>query len=288
MAAPSPAQTTSGVTIYERFVGGLAQPACAEASPRWRKHFAHVPGQLAAGDSEVLPLFGYVVESLRSAHLPTEYALIPFVESGYRPGARSSSGPAGLWQFIALTARSHDIPIRTGYAVTGTQGHLRLKKAFVAPLDGAGTRVFGGGEPIECDLLVSSGGWSPTVHLFCQSKGTLQWDEQLACFRPATPMQRNQAVVGAANGTFGLAQVLSEGHQAALAATAAAVLPARRSSAVLSRGSSVTISASSVFGSPPARASQWASRAARDRSAAAAFIQRRAEVCSAGRFRSSS
>jgi hypothetical protein len=26
-------------------------------------------------------------------HLPTEYALIPFVESGYKPGARSPSGP---------------------------------------------------------------------------------------------------------------------------------------------------------------------------------------------------
>ena len=39
--------------------------------------------------------------------LPTEYALIPFVESGYKPGARSASGPAGLWQMIAVTARDH-------------------------------------------------------------------------------------------------------------------------------------------------------------------------------------
>ncbi|HLS69245.1 MAG TPA: sarcosine oxidase subunit alpha family protein, partial [Kiloniellales bacterium] len=122
---------------------------------------------------------------------------------------------------LSARARDEGIPIRTGYAVTGTRGHLRLKKAFVAPLDGEGKRVFGGGEPIECDLLVCSGGWSPTVHLFCQSKGNLEWDERLACFRPGNPMQRNQAVVGAANGTFGLAQALAEGHRAALAAAAA-------------------------------------------------------------------
>ena len=113
--APDPTRTTTGGAIYERFVEGLAQPECDDASPRWSAHYAHVPAQLVADDSEVLPLFGYVVEALRAAHLPTEYALIPFVESGYRPGARSSAGPAGMWQFIALTARNHGIPVSAGY-----------------------------------------------------------------------------------------------------------------------------------------------------------------------------
>jgi membrane-bound lytic murein transglycosylase D len=55
------------------------------------------------------------VESLRASHLPTEFALIPFVESGYKPAARSPQGPAGLWQMIAITARNHKVPIRAGY-----------------------------------------------------------------------------------------------------------------------------------------------------------------------------
>lgn len=113
-AAAQPPPLTNGIGIYARFVEGLAQPGCENASPRWRAHFAHVPGQLASGEGEVLPLFGYVVEALRSAHLPTEYALIPFVESGYRPGARSGAGPAGLWQFVAVTARDHGITVRAG------------------------------------------------------------------------------------------------------------------------------------------------------------------------------
>ncbi|MBB1471485.1 MULTISPECIES: lytic transglycosylase domain-containing protein [unclassified Luteimonas] len=125
----------TGVDIYEAFVGGLGQPACEDASPRWESHFAHVPAQLAAVDSEVLPLFGYVVDALRQAHLPTEYALIPFVESGYRPGARSASGPAGLWQFIALTARNHRIPMRPGFdgrlsPVEATRAAVRYLKTL--------------------------------------------------------------------------------------------------------------------------------------------------------------
>jgi membrane-bound lytic murein transglycosylase D len=37
------------------------------------------------------------------------------VESGYKPGARSPQGPAGLWQMIATTARNHKVAIRPGY-----------------------------------------------------------------------------------------------------------------------------------------------------------------------------
>ncbi len=111
-----PAGTRSGLEIYRNFREGLSDTACpAEDSARWRRHFAHAPGQFNAPGSDVLPLFGYVVDRLRAVHLPTEYALIPFVESGYRPGARSPHGPAGLWQFIALTARNHKVPVGAGY-----------------------------------------------------------------------------------------------------------------------------------------------------------------------------
>lgn len=108
--------TRNGREIYEAFRGGLAEPECEAGgvSPRWRQHFATAPKRLAA-DDDLLPLFGYVVDALRQAHLPTEFALIPFVESGYRPGARSPAGPAGLWQMIAITARNHEVPMRSGY-----------------------------------------------------------------------------------------------------------------------------------------------------------------------------
>jgi membrane-bound lytic murein transglycosylase D len=127
----------SGLDIYQRFREGLADPECDSqaTSGRWKKHFGHAPGQLARAEDDVLPLFGYVVDALREAQLPTEFALIPFVESGYKPGARNPNGPAGLWQFIGITARNHGVPMRAGYdgrlsPVDSTQAAVRYLKTL--------------------------------------------------------------------------------------------------------------------------------------------------------------
>jgi len=135
-AAASETATRNGREIYQRFRDGLADPSCEPGvSSRWRQHFANAPRRLAAKDDDLLPLFGYVVDALRENHLPTEYALIPFVESGYRPGARSAAGPAGLWQMIAITARNHRVPMREGYdgrlsPVESTQAAVRYLKTL--------------------------------------------------------------------------------------------------------------------------------------------------------------
>ena len=127
----------NGREIYERFRAGLADPSCdaAATNGRWKKHFGHAPGQLARPSDDLLPLFGYVVDALTDAGLPTEFALIPFVESGYKPAARSASGPAGLWQFIGITARNHGVAMRSGYdgrlsPVDSTQAAVRYLKTL--------------------------------------------------------------------------------------------------------------------------------------------------------------
>lgn len=136
-AGKAPPATRSGREIYQRFREGLADPDCeaGSSSSRWRQHFAAAPQRLAARNDDLLPLFGYVVDALREASLPTEYALIPFVESGYQPGARSPDGPAGLWQMIALTARNHRVPISKGYdgrlsPVDSTKAAVRYLKTL--------------------------------------------------------------------------------------------------------------------------------------------------------------
>jgi membrane-bound lytic murein transglycosylase D len=136
-AALPPATVRNGQDIFASFREGLAEPTCdAEAtSPRWQKQFAHAPSRLANQDDDALVLFGYVVEELRKADLPTEFALIPFVESGYRPNARNGSGPAGLWQFIARTAKNHRVQMTAGYdgrlsAADSTQAAVRYLKTL--------------------------------------------------------------------------------------------------------------------------------------------------------------
>lgn len=135
--SPGSPSTRSGWDIYENFRSGLADPECdVEATGgRWKRQFAHAPGQLSRTDDDLLPLFGYVVDVLREAQLPTEFALIPFVESGYRPGARNRTGPSGLWQFIGTTARNHGVSIRNDYdgrlsPADSTQAAVRYLKTL--------------------------------------------------------------------------------------------------------------------------------------------------------------
>jgi sarcosine oxidase subunit alpha len=70
-----------------------------------------------------------------------------------------------------------------------------------------------GGRTRECDALLLSGGWSPTVHLCAQARGKLRYDETRAALVPVGGVA-DLTVVGAANGAFTLADALREGHEA--------------------------------------------------------------------------
>ncbi|HEX7385761.1 MAG TPA: sarcosine oxidase subunit alpha family protein [Castellaniella sp.] len=74
---------------------------------------------------------------------------------------------------------------------------------------------------LECDLLATSGGWNPVIHLFAQSQGRSRWCEGRACFVPETSAQM-QSNVGAANGDFSLQAALENGWQAGWRAAGAA------------------------------------------------------------------
>ncbi len=125
----------TGRDVYLAFREGMATPECNDtAGSRWRKHFRQAPARLLKDDTALLPLFGHVVGEFRKADLPTEFALIPFIESGYNPRARSKAGPAGMWQFIALTARNHGITVNKHR--DGRMSPIESTRAAVAHLGG--------------------------------------------------------------------------------------------------------------------------------------------------------
>src|SRR5580692_6463938 len=76
-------------------------------------------------------------------------------------------------------ARSAGIPILANTGVYGTVGRLRIRAADIGRPDNDGSVR---GERFDCDLLLMSGGWTPSVHLFSQSRGRLRYDETLAAF----------------------------------------------------------------------------------------------------------
>lgn len=51
----------------------------------------------------------HIVTELEKRGMPTELALLPFVESAYNPQAKSSANALGLWQFIPSTGKSYNL-----------------------------------------------------------------------------------------------------------------------------------------------------------------------------------
>ncbi|MGI4983085.1 MAG: transglycosylase SLT domain-containing protein [Janthinobacterium lividum] len=51
----------------------------------------------------------HIVEQLEQRHMPTELALLPFIESAYNPQALSVAKAAGMWQFIPGTGRDYNL-----------------------------------------------------------------------------------------------------------------------------------------------------------------------------------
>jgi membrane-bound lytic murein transglycosylase D len=51
----------------------------------------------------------HIVEQLEARHMPTELALLPFIESAYNPQALSIAKAAGMWQFVPGTGRDYNL-----------------------------------------------------------------------------------------------------------------------------------------------------------------------------------
>ena len=120
---------------------------------------------------------------------------------------REANGP------LPEAARAAGIEVAAGAEIVGVDGRLRVK---AVRLNVAGAR-----RTVACDALLMSGGWTPSVHLFSQSRGKLVFDEALQVFRPGASAQRERSA-GACNATFDLAGALAEGDAAGRAAAAAA------------------------------------------------------------------
>ncbi len=98
-----------------------------------------------------------------------------------------------------------DLPVHRGRLPEGVVGR------------GGVTAVRAGGRELAADALLVSGGWTPSVHLWRHAGGRVRFAEELAAFVPDGAVN-GLRVAGAANGRFGLAAALADGHTAAAGA----------------------------------------------------------------------
>ncbi|YBV96487.1 sarcosine oxidase subunit alpha [Phyllobacteriaceae bacterium JZ32] len=103
--------------------------------------------------------------------------------------------------------RGLGIEVLAGHAVQKVGGTRRVSSMSVTPKNGGSTRS------IPVDALINSAGWTPSVHLFSQSRGKVRWDKESGRFLPGTYVQ-DCVSVGACNGTDGLQEAIDEAFAA--------------------------------------------------------------------------
>ncbi len=108
-----------------------------------------------------------------------------------------------------LITRASELGIRvlSGHTIAKTAGRLRIVSINVRPVSG------GDSETIRVDALITSSGWTPSVHLFSQSRGKLRWDEDREIFLPDIQAQDCRCI-GACNGTMNTGKVVVEAWKA--------------------------------------------------------------------------
>ena len=130
--------------------------------------------------------------------------------SGYEPARQLAQAGARVVvldsRIAALRPHDPDLEIRHGWTVQGVRG-ARGVEGVIA--DGGGT----GTKDLPADALLVAGGFTPTIHLYCQAGGVPRWNADKGFHVPGA-MPKGVAVAGAANGTLALDAALAEGHAA--------------------------------------------------------------------------
>ena len=107
-------------------------------------------------------------------------------------------------------ARGAGIAVDAGHAVCATHGAKAVRAVDIAPLDATGEGWAGAPRRLSCDLVCVSGGWSPAVHLFSQSRGRAGYDADALAILPQTSVQAERSA-GAAAGAATLGACLRHG-----------------------------------------------------------------------------
>ena len=98
------------VDHWDRVRHGFAMPdldnGLVRDQERW---YASRPDYVARMTERGGRYLFYIVEELDRRGMPTELALLPFIESAYNPQAMSVARASGMWQFIPSTGRNFEL-----------------------------------------------------------------------------------------------------------------------------------------------------------------------------------
>ena len=117
---------------------------------------------------------------------------------------------------LPQAARAAGLPVHEGMTVVGTRGARRVSEiAMAQAVDGRA--LPGTVRRVPCDAVLMSGGFTPSVHLFSQTRGRLAWDDASQIYLPDGGFESVRCA-GACRGQGGLSASLIDGANAAQSA----------------------------------------------------------------------
>lgn len=97
-------------SVWDRIRDGYAVPELDSAAvDRWTEYYARDPKYVRRMAMRASQYLYNIVEEVESRRLPTELALLPFVESAFQPEALSRAKASGLWQFMPATGANYSL-----------------------------------------------------------------------------------------------------------------------------------------------------------------------------------
>ena len=96
--------------LWARVRQGTAMPDLDNDLVRkWEQWYAGKPDYVARMTERGGRYLFHIVEEVNKRGLPTELALLPFIESAYNPQAMSTAKASGMWQFVPATGRDFSL-----------------------------------------------------------------------------------------------------------------------------------------------------------------------------------
>lgn len=96
--------------VWERIRRGYAMPVLqSKLVDRWVDFYTRDPAYLRRMSERAGQYLYHIVEEIENRGMPTELALLPFVESAFQAEALSRAKAAGLWQFMPATGKAYDL-----------------------------------------------------------------------------------------------------------------------------------------------------------------------------------
>ncbi len=96
--------------LWERARKGFVMPALdGEQVRKWEQWYASRPDYVQRMTERGGRYLFHIVEEVEKRGMPTELALLPFIESAFNPQAMSSARASGMWQFMPATGRDFEL-----------------------------------------------------------------------------------------------------------------------------------------------------------------------------------